>query len=122
MGLILPNYLLTRKDFVCDKCSFKFYKHGPSRVEKCPQCSNVIFEKNYKRGETLDSYSQAKLRWYSDTSGERHRDEIKHRAIKQVGGEKVVANLDSKGKVIDYLPSFDPKGSKVGTKEGKGEL
>lgn len=119
MNIILPNYLLVRRNFVCNRCGFKFFKHGPSRVEKCPKCTNVVYDVLFKKGETLDPYSASKLRWY--TNEKQHIDEIKHRVIKTVNGKKVVANTDNKGRVIDYIPTFEVKGD-MGSKKGQGEL
>lgn len=119
MNLILPNYLLVRRNFVCKRCSFKFFKVGPSRVEKCPKCSSVVYDTDYK-GEALDPYSASKLRWYTNEG--QHIEEIKNRKIKTVNGKKVVANTDGKGHVIDYIPTFDVSGTATGTKQGKGEL
>lgn len=121
MGLILPNYMLVTRNFECKRCSFKFFKQTPSRVEKCPKCNLATFDINYK-GETLDAYSQYKARIYSDESGQRHLDEIKNRKIMEINGKKVVANTDKKGRIIDYIPNYDVKGTLMGTKKGQGEL
>lgn len=120
MNLILPKYMLGRKNFECPRCSFKFYKHTPSRVEKCPQCTTPVFDTTYKKGETLDPYSASKLRWA--TSEQRHADEIKKRKIKYINGKQVVANTDDKGRLIDFAPTYDVKGTKMGISKEEGQL
>jgi len=122
MDLILPNYLLKWRIFECKHCGYKFKKQTPSQVEKCPKCSMAVFDVLYKQGDPLDTYSQAKLRWYSDPSGQRHLDEIQHRQIKEVDGKQVVAITDDKKRVIDYMPSFSVKDTKIGTKNSVKDL
>src|SRR3982751_2534846 len=98
MNLILPKYMLVTRRFKCGNCGFAFIKDTPSRVEKCPKCILVVFERGYKEGDTLDPYSAAKLRWYSDPSGNRHRDEITHRVNMPGYGQVIV---DNRGRIID---------------------
>lgn len=104
MNLILPRYMLHVRRFKCPKCSFAFIKATPSRVEKCPMCSHVVFERGLKEGDTLDSYSAMKLRWYEDQSGEKHRDEITRRKYIMREGQKIPVVVDSNGKIIGELP------------------
>lgn len=114
--------MLRRKDFICSRCSFKFFKNTPSTVEKCPQCSNVCYDTRYKLGDPLDPYSRSKLRWYSEESGEKHRDEIRHRKIKVINGKKVAVVVDDKGRVIEEMPDFNVKQTNIGSKSSKGRL
>ncbi len=114
MGLILPNYLLKTKNFECKRCAFRFHKNTPSQVEKCPKCKSVVYDIKYKKGEPLDPYSRAKLRWYSDESGQYHIDEIKRREIRSSGPTKTVVVKDDKGRVIEEMPDFEVKGTNIG--------
>lgn len=121
-GLILPNYMLVKRNFVCSRCAFRFFKQTPSRVEKCPKCTYIVYELGYKQGETLDPYSKSKERWYSEESGKKHRDEIRNRKIVEINGQKIIANTDGKGHTIDYIPTFSAKNTDMGTKKAQGEL
>lgn len=87
-------------------------------VEKCPKCNDISYDKDYKEGQTLDPYSASKLRWYQNEN--QHIDEIKKRKKVHIYGKDVIANTDGKGRIIDYLPTLDLKGTKVGKSEDQG--
>ena len=82
----------------------------------------VVYDATYKKGDTLDKYSESKLRWYSEKSGEKHLDEIRHRKLVMVDGKEMVAITDDKGRTIDYMPNFSAKDTEIGKKTGFGGL
>lgn len=58
----------------------------------------------------LDPHSRNKLRWYSEASGQLHRDEISRRKIVTENGKKKVVLTDDKGRIIDeYATPSLPK-------------
>lgn len=104
MGLILPKYLVQTRRFKCSRCSFGFIKDTPSRVEKCPKCTNVVFDREYKQGDALDPYSASKLRWYQ--SEDAHVAEIKNRKTIYKDGKPVQVVTDDKGRIIEEVANI----------------
>ena len=112
MPFYLPKSMVTTRRFKCPRCSFAFLKDTLSQVEKCPQCRSVVFDRTYREGDSLDPYSAAKLRWYSDESGEYHRDEISRRQLKSdQNGNTYAIVTDEKGRKIDDLPTITVGGN-----------
>jgi len=67
-------------------------------------CKIVVYDREYKKGESLDPYSASKERWYQDEK--RHFDEIRHRKIITKNGKKVTVVVDDKGKLIEEMPGI----------------
>lgn len=70
----------------------------------------------YQRGvdkTKLDSYSKTKERWYQDEQGRSHVEDIKHRRINFVNGQKVIERVDDKGRLIEYMPDVPVSMGKV---------